>query len=418
MIDCVEVRVIAGRGGDGCVSFRREKYVPRGGPDGGDGGEGGDVVLVSDGSVGSLRELARRKVYRAGRGEHGQGARRHGRRGDDAVVRVPVGTQVRGLGESVLVADLSGGGEQAVVVARGGLGGRGNAWFARAEWQVPRIAQRGHRGEDVQIELELKLVSDVAIVGLPNVGKSSLLRAISAARPRVAEYPFTTVEPVLGVVGVGFESFVVADMPAVVEGAHRGAGLGVQFLRHVERTRLLLHLVDGSREDPVWDVEVVKRQLAQYSGALLERSEVVVVNKVDLPGVEARMGELVDAFRRRGIEPQFVSAAERRGTDDLLERIADVLSRQRWEGGVEAGREVRPRAGGRRFKVYREGQGFRVEGETAVAFAEMMPVEVEEGRQELWWRLGRWGVSAALRRAGAGRGDRVRLGEVEVEWPG
>jgi GTP-binding protein len=181
---------------------------------------------------------------------------------------------------------------------------------------------------------------------------------------------------------------------------------------------LLLHLVDGSREDPMWDVEVVKRELARYSAALVERPEVVVVNKIDLALVEARMGQLADAFRQRGIEAHFVSAVERRGTDELLERIAEMLSTERWEGSVEAGRVVRPRAGARRFEVYREGQGFRVEGDTVVTFAEMMPVEVEEGRQELWWRLGHWGVGAALRRAGARAGDRVRLGEVEVEWPG
>jgi GTP-binding protein len=333
------------------------------------------------------------------------------------VVCVPVGTQVRRLGESALVADF-GEGQERAVVARGGLGGRGNRWFARPEWRVPRIAQRGHDGEDVEIELEWKLVADVGIVGLPNVGKSSLLRAMTAARPRVAGYPFTSVEPVLGVAGARFETFVVADMPALVEGAHGGAGLGVEFLRHIERTRLLLHLVDGSRGDPLSDMEVVKRELVQYCAALVERPEVVVVNKIDVPLVEARMAELADTFRRRGIEPQFISAAKRRGTDELLERIADILSREPRETAVEAGRVMRLRGAGRRFEVCREGQGFRVEGERVVTFAEMMPVEVEEGRQELWWRLGRWGVSAALRRAGARAGDRVRLGEVEVEWPG
>lgn len=399
------------------MSFRREKYVPRGGPDGGDGGNGGNVVVLADGSVATLREFGRQRVFKAERGGHGEGSGKNGRRGREVVLRVPLGTEVRRLGDSVLLADLAEAGES-VVVARGGLGGRGNTWFARAEYRAPRIAQRGQAGEEVEIQLDLKLLADVGIVGLPNVGKSTLLRGMSAARPRVAEYPFTTLEPVLGVVDVGFESFVLADIPGLIEGAHKGAGLGLDFLRHIERTRVVVHLLDGARPDPLSDMEVVNRELSEYSAALAERPQVVVVNKVDLTEVEARVGELEEAFVRKGLVPQFVSAAERRGIDELARRMAEVLSTERREAPPEEPPVVRPRPLGRRFDVRRVEDGFRVEGERVVTFAEMMPVELEEGRQELWWRLGRWGVSAALRRAGAKAGDHIRLGKVELEWPG
>jgi len=268
------------------------------------------------------------------------------------------------------------------------------------------------------VELDLKLLADVGIIGLPNAGKSTLLRAISRARPRVADYPFTTREPVLGVVDVGFESFLVADMPGLIEDAHAGVGLGLEFLRHIERTRVLVHLLDGTRLDPLSDMDVVNYELSEYSAALAHRPQLVVVNKLDLPRVKARVGELKEAFARRGLEAYFVSAAERQGTDELVPRIAEVLLSERGEVAEEVSPVVRPKPLGRRFQVRREEDGFRVEGERVVTFAEMMPVEMEEGRQELWWRLGRWGVSGALRRAGARLGARVRLGKVELEWPG
>lgn len=417
MIDYLLIRAVGGSGGNGCVSFRREKYVPRGGPDGGDGGNGGSVVVVGEPAVSTLRELGRKRLWRAERGEHGKGSGRHGRRGKDVVLRVPIGTQVRLGKQGVLAGDLDVVGAS-VVVARGGLGGKGNAWFARADYQTPRIAQRGQEGETREVELDLKVLADVGIVGLPNVGKSTLLRAISAARPRIADYPFTTREPVLGFVEVGSGSFVVADIPGLIEGAHRGAGLGLEFLRHVERTRVLVHVLDGTRPDPVADMEVVNRELAEYSGVLTERRQVVVVNKVDLASVEKRGRELGGTLAARGVEAQFVSAVERRGTEELVRRVGEVLSREREEAEPLSPPLLRPKPVGQRFEVTREDDGFRVEGERVVMFAEMMPVEVEEGRQELWWRLGRWGVSAALRRAGAQPGARVRLGRVEVEWPG
>jgi GTP-binding protein len=375
------------------------------------------VVLVADGSVRTLREIGRRREYGGERGQHGRGSGKNGRRGEERVVKVPVGTEVRDEESGEMLADLDREGK-AAVVARGGLGGRGNRWFARAVYRAPRIAQRGQRGEQRDVQLDLKLLADVGIVGLPNAGKSTLLRAVSAARPKVADYPFTTLEPALGVVDVGFERFVMADIPGLIEGAHEGSGLGLDFLRHVERTRLLVHLVDGSRPDPLGDVETVNRELSEYSSALAERPQVVVVNKVDLAEVRARRGELEGLFGRRGLEPLFVSAAEREGTQELVRRLAEALKATAEERRPVEPPVIRPRPLGRRFEVRREDGCFRVEGERVVTFAEMMPVEVEEGRQELWWRLSRWGVGSALRRAGAGPGDRVRLGSVELEWPG
>jgi len=379
------------------------------------------VVLVADGSVRTLKEMGRKRVYRGEGGRHGQGSGKHGRRGEDVVLRVPVGTQVEDAGGGELVVDLDEEGKT-VIAARGGLGGRGNTWFARAVYRAPRIAQRGQPGEGRELQLDLKLLADVGLVGMPNAGKSTLLRAISAARPRVADYPFTTLEPSLGVVERGYERFVVADIPGLIEGAHAGVGLGLDFLRHVERTRVLVHLIDGSRPDPLADMDAVNRELAEYGGGLEERDQIVVVNKVDLAEVRRRVPELRKLLGSREIDASFISAEEGEGTEDLVRSMAAALAARREERPAAAVEvpKLRPRPLGRGFSVRREGEAFRVEGERVATFVEMMPVETEEGRQETWWRLGRWGVSGALRRAGAAAGDRVRLGkvELELEWPG
>ncbi|MBI2913067.1 MAG: GTPase ObgE [Chloroflexi bacterium] len=419
MIDQVEILVQGGAGGAGCVSFRREKYVPKGGPDGGDGGMGGSVILVGDESVRTLREIGRRRVLRGERGGRGEGGGRHGRGGRDCVVAVPVGTEVARIGAGDVrekVVDLTAVG-QTVAVARGGLGGWGNARFATAVHRAPRIAQKGQDGEEWRLVLDLKLLADVGLVGQPNAGKSTLLRAISAARPKVADYPFTTLEPVLGVVEVGYERFVVADIPGLIEGAHRGAGLGLDFLRHVERTKVVVHLLDGSRPEPVRDLDVVNKELRQYGHGLVGREQVIAVNKLDLGEVRGRKGELEVQLRSRGLDPLFVSAVTGEGVEALVARLVAVLRRQREAVAPMAATAVlRPLPLARAVRVRREGGAFRVEGERVVAFAEMMPLEQAEGRSELWRRLGRWGVVGALRRAGAKPGDRVRLGRVEVEW--
>ena len=283
------------------------------------------MVLVADGSVRTLKEIGRKRVYRAERGQHGQGSGKHGRRGEEAVLRVPVGTQVQAVASGELVADLDEAGKT-VVVARGGLGGRGNTWFARAEYRAPRIAQRGQPGGERELQLDLKLLADVGLVGMPNAGKSTLLRAISAARPRVAAYPFTTLEPALGVVELGYERFVVADIPGLIEGAHAGVGLGLDFLRHVERTRVLVHLIDGSRPDPLADMDAVNRELAEYGGGLAERGQIVkacVVLKSGYTGNEPMVKELQEfvkktiALYKYPRSVQFVASLPRTETGKL-----------------------------------------------------------------------------------------------------
>jgi GTP-binding protein len=366
-------------------------------------------------------ELGRRRIYKADRGRHGQGSNKHGRNAEDLVLKVPVGTQLTRLdteGGEEPVGDLTEAGMR-IVVARGGSGGWGNARFATSTHQAPRIAQRGQAAEELRLRLDLKLLADVGIVGLPNAGKSTLLTQISAARPKIAAYPFTTLEPNLGVADVGWDRFVVADIPGLIEGAHEGAGLGLDFLRHIERTRVTIHLLDGSSEDPWRDLETVNEELNQYGEGLAERPQIVVINKTDIPEVAARRAEFEKAFRKRGIEPHFMSAAGGEGVGKVMEVVAARLAETRSEDATAAAAEttqltvLRPKERG--VRVHQEDGAYRVEGERETTFAEMMPVETEEGRAELWRRFQRWGVTGALKRAGAKEGDRVLLGRVELE---
>jgi len=399
------------------MSFRREKFVPRGGPDGGDGGDGGSVILVADRSVRTLKEIGRKRVFRAEAGGRGEGGNKHGRRGESLVLKVPPGTETwreAGSGSRELVGELIEDGTS-LVVARGGMGGWGNARFATSVRRAPRIAQRGQRGEEADLVLELKLLADVGIVGLPNAGKSTLLRAISAARPKVADYPFTTLEPVLGVVERDWQTFVAADIPGLIEGAHRGAGLGLDFLRHIERTKVILYLVDGSSDDPLADLGTVEAEVKEYGRGVAERARVVAVNKIDKPEVDRRRREIREQFARTGLDVFLVSAAGGEGLDALLGFLAEMVGEDAERAAEQkpmAEVVQKPRSD---LRVRREDGAFRVQGERAVAFAEMMPVETDEGRAELWRRLKRWGVSGALRRAGAKPGDRVKFGDVELE---
>jgi GTPase len=419
VIDRIEIAVKGGDGGNGAVSFHREKFVPRGGPDGGDGGRGGDVVIEASNSVRNLKELGRRRIYNALPGGKGQGSNKHGRNAEHLVLKVPAGTQITRVapdGSEEPVGDLTSAGAR-LVVARGGAGGWGNARFATSTHQAPRIAQNGQAGEEARVRLDLKLLADVGIIGLPNAGKSTLLAGISAARPKIGSYAFTTLEPNLGVVDVGWDRFVVADIPGLIEGAHEGAGLGLDFLRHVERTRILLHLLDGSSEDPWADMETVNAELREYGQGLADRPQIVVLNKTDIEEVAERRGEFERQFRKRGLEPRFMSAAGGEGVSEVMELIASRLSELRQEEDVAAHPEPLPvlRPKQRGVRIQRENGAFRVEGDRESAFAEMMPIDTEEGRAELWRRFQRWGVTGALRRAGAKQGDRVRLGRVEIE---
>ncbi|MGH7794520.1 MAG: GTPase ObgE [Candidatus Binatia bacterium] len=328
-IDETKIRVFAGDGGRGCVSFRREKHVPRGGPNGGNGGPGGDVVMVADPQLLTLLDLRYQKQYKAGRGQHGMGSDCHGRRGDDRVIHVPVGTIIRDAATGELIGDLPTAGER-MIIAAGGRGGKGNAHFVSSTHRSPRFAQPGEPGEERELEIELRLLADVGIIGLPNAGKSTLIAAISAVRPKIADYPFTTLVPNLGVVGYeAGKSFVVADIPGLIEGAHEGHGLGHKFLRHVMRTRLLIHLIDASQidpEDPLADWNTVNRELALFDPELAKKPQIVVANKIDL--AEARENAKVLARKlAKEFRPLYmISAATTEGVGKLVQTVGGKLA--------------------------------------------------------------------------------------------
>ncbi len=329
LVDSVRITVRAGDGGNGCVSFRREKYVPRGGPDGGDGGRGGDVILVVDEGLNTLLHLHHRRLVRAGRGQHGRGSNKTGAGGEDVRLQVPPGTVVRDAASSEILGDLVED-SQEMVVARGGRGGRGNARFATSTNRAPRTAEEGGKGEELDLDLELKLLADVGLVGLPNAGKSTLLARLSAARPKVADYPFTTVEPHLGVVspsGDDLRTLVMADIPGLIEGAHEGAGLGIQFLRHVERCPVLAHLVDLASTVPLGErVDTIRGELEAHTAPLQDRPWVLVGTKLDaVDDREAALAELAAVATSYGVRSIAISAVTGEGIDRLVGLLFDLV---------------------------------------------------------------------------------------------
>jgi len=385
--DRARISVQAGRGGDGGLSFRREKFVPRGGPDGGDGGRGGDVLLIADPDLRDLSSLGSKRVFKAGRGEPGRGSGKHGADGADIELHVPVGTQV--FTEDQIVADLAAPGAR-VAVARGGRGGRGNRHFATPTRQTPRFAEIGLPGEEAELELRLKLLADAALVGLPNAGKSSLLRRISNAKPKVADYPFTTLQPVLGTVeSPDGRQLTVADVPGLIEGASHGVGLGHEFLAHLERARLLLHVIDAAVAGPAEQFRQIDHELAEYGAGLDERNQVVVLNKIDLlpepPPFQLDDGRIVGVFH--------VSAATGAGIEELRRKLFElcppVPPPQVDPEGLAEFLVYRPQPRATTFKILRTDRGFRVLGSPPP------PDELE----------------AALRAAGARSGSEVEVGD-------
>jgi len=325
-IDYVKIFVKAGDGGRGCVSFRREKYVPRGGPDGGDGGKGGDVIIRASSELHTLLDHKYKKSYKAKRGEHGKGSNMKGKDGEDLIINVPVGTVIKDSDTDEILADLDNEGKE-FRVAKGGKGGLGNAHFVTPTNQAPRYAQPGEAGEERWIILELKLLADIGLIGLPNAGKSTLISVISSARPKIADYPFTTLTPILGVVKYGeYQSFVVADIPGLIEGAHKGVGLGHQFLRHVERTSMLLHLVDVSDfvdSNPIEDFEKIQKELELYNPQLIRKPLAVVGTKIDIANEGLRLRKLEEYCLKKGIDFFPVSAVKKEGIDKLLKYLAE-----------------------------------------------------------------------------------------------
>lgn len=421
MIDKLEIRVKAGEGGDGVVSFRREKFVPYGGPDGGDGGNGGSVIIRAEPAATSLRKYRYRKIYRAGDGRHGGGQRKHGRNGSDLILPVPPGTLVANktvMSDNELIADLKEAGEQ-VVIVKGGRGGMGNAHFASSTHQTPRIAQRGEPGEERDIILEMRLIADVGIIGYPNAGKSTLLAEASAARPEIASYPFTTLEPILGAVEAGRQSFILAEIPGLIEDAHLGRGLGHEFLRHCLRTKILLHLIDGSHEAPVEDMIRVNNELVLYDSALAEKPQIVAVNKIDLSPVAVRQKEIEALFREAGIEAFFLSAATGKGVKELMAAVAEKLSQmEKSRAGLEEKpRKIfRPQPSDSGQRVNKEGETFVIKAPELERIVAMRGVTEGELRAQLKRQLSRAGIIRELEKAGIKPGDRVRCGTLEWGW--
>jgi GTP-binding protein len=420
-VDEVTIEVQAGDGGNGCVAFRREKFVPRGGPSGGDGGRGGDVVLVADERLTTLLDYHFQRHYRAERGGNGGSNLRHGKHGQHCELRVPVGTVVYDEETGEWLADLVQPGQR-VVVARGGRGGHGNAYFANPLQQTPRFAEKGEPGERRRLRLELKLLADVGLVGYPNVGKSTLISRISAARPKIADYPFTTLVPNLGVVFVEpGRSFVVADLPGLIEGAHAGEGLGHQFLRHVERCRVLVHLLDISGmtgRDPLQDFEVIQRELELYDPDLLRRPMVVALNKADVAPPELR-DRVRDALREKGYSVHVISAATGEGVQSLVYHLAELLdSIPPPATPVEEMVVIRaPRQDERAWHVEQTGEHeFEVQGKGIERMVKMTDLENEEAVRRLHRKLERIGVLQRLREAGIQHGDTVRIGDEEFDF--
>lgn len=414
--DEAKIYVRGGDGGNGCVSFRREKFVPFGGPNGGNGGKGGDVYLVASAHLNTLIQFQHKVHFKAERGEHGRGKDQFGKSGADLFVEVPVGTVVFDAETGELLADLTEDGQKALV-ARGGRGGRGNASFATPTNQAPRIAEKGEPGEERWLRLELRLIADVGIVGAPNAGKSTLLAAVSAARPKIADYPFTTLIPNLGVVEVDGATFVMADIPGLIEGAHHGAGLGDKFLRHIRRTRVLVHLLDGAAPDPLADFAAINRELELFSPDLAQKPQIVVLNKMDLPEARDKWPRVATVLKRQGREALAISAATGEGVQTLLRQVAAMLRElPRAPAPAPEQKVFRPKPDEDAFTIEREGEAWRVRGIKVERAAAMTNWDLDEAVLRFQRMLDGMGITDALREAGVGPGDTVLIGDAVLEW--
>lgn len=413
-VDHVFIKVAGGDGGNGIVSFRREKYVPLGGPDGGDGGKGGSIIFEVDEGLNTLLDFKYQRQYKAERGANGSGANQIGKDAEDLIVRVPPGTIVKDVKTGKVIGDLIQNKER-LVVAKGGKGGRGNVRFANPQRKAPRFSEAGEKGEARELELELKLLADVGLVGFPNVGKSTLIASVSKAKPKIANYPFTTLIPNLGVVKIGsHQSFVMADIPGLIEGASEGIGLGHDFLRHIERTRLIVHLVDASGSDgrdPVEDVKIIRQELSKFNQELAEKPEILVATKMDL-GCEENLAKLQATYGE--IIP--ISAVTRSGLDELLEVIVNKLAELPKKEIAEERIEITPEfIDEESFTITKTEDGYEIEG-PALGWINRFDYRNFEALQYIETRLEYLGVMEALRNKGAVDGDIIRIGEVEFEF--
>ncbi len=420
LVDQAKIEVEAGSGGKGCLSFRREKFIPFGGPDGGDGGRGGDVILVATSDARTLVDFSYQPLYRAHHGEHGRGKNQHGRDSANITVKVPVGTVVWDQ-NGVILADLSQEGQQ-FLAARGGRGGRGNSSFTTATRQAPRLAEKGEPGEKKELRLELKLLADVGLVGFPNAGKSTLLSRVTAARPKIADYPFTTLEPQLGVVKLsGERSFVIADVPGLIEGASEGKGLGLQFLRHLERTRVLLHLVEVAETGTLGELEkgikVIERELSRYPEHLEQLPRILVLTKLDACPDRAKIERWVESLRKKGWLVAAISAVAGEGLNELMEmawtKIIELPVAPKAPVVQEEHKVYRPEA---RFSIRIEDGVYLVEGPEIHKWTSMTDFGTRGGIERYHNILRRMGVLSELKKRGVQDGDKVLCDDHELIW--
>lgn len=437
MIDEIVIKVVSGNGGNGSISGRREKFVPYGGPDGGDGGDGGDVYARCDQNVNTLLGFQYNRMCKAGNGSGGMGKKRHGKQGEDAEIVVPEGTELWNRVTKVRIADLTVHAER-LLIAKGGRGGRGNVHFTSSTNQFPLLAEEGDPGQEIELRLELKLLADVGIVGAPNAGKSSLLAAVSAARPKVADYPFTTLEPLLGVVEHGRDGFVMVDIPGLIEGAHTGVGLGDEFLRHIERTNVLVHVIDGSLDDPIEEYHRTRNEMRLFNKDLTNRPEIVALNKRDIPDVEVMFDLVKDELAKDAVAVHCISAVGRIGLEPLLHDVAETLSEVREKREVSESRSIvrdegptpvtvgstideipvlRPKPVDEQTKVRKPRSGaYVVTLRSATRFASMVDLNNWNARLQFYEQLRRQGVIDALKEAGIEPGDTYVVGKHELEW--
>jgi GTP-binding protein len=419
-IDQVEIHVQSGKGGDGVVHFRREKYVPRGGPDGGDGGKGGDVILEVLPTLNTFK-FRHKERFLAEEGRPGAKQKMYGRAGEDLIIHVPPGTVVYEIldGETLsLLGDLTIPGQQ-LTVCKGGRGGRGNVHFKSSTNQVPRTAEKGEPAEEKRLKLELKLIADIGLIGVPNAGKSTLLSVLTNAKPRIAPYPFTTLEPNLGVANIDDDTTVVlADIPGLIEGASEGAGLGHEFLRHIQRTRVLIHLLDGLAPDPLADFSQINSELSLFDPHLGVKPQIVALNKIDQPEVQERLPELKKEMKKRGVSLMTISALARTNVRELLLKAAGALAEAPALEDIEPPMPVyRPAEDPREFTISREDDaGWRISGTAIERAAAMTYWEHHESVRRFQKLLETLGVQETLREAGISEGDTVRVGEFELEW--
>ena len=422
MIDQVFINIKSGNGGDGAISGRHEKYVPHGGPDGGHGGDGGDIIITAAKNITSLARYKRTEKFISGDGDNGSGGKKSGSKGKDVNIAVPVGTEVWALnGKEELLADLDTAGDN-ILVAPGGSGGRGNSAFATSVNQYPVLSEKGQGGMSRRLRLDLKVIADVGIIGAPNAGKSSLVSVISRARPKIAGYPFTTLEPVLGVVEHKGEAFVVADIPGLIEGAHQGVGLGDDFLRHIERTKILVHVIDGSAEDPVMELDKVNLELSMYGKSLIDRPQVVAVNKVDLDEVLSRSDVLKDDISESCESVVAISAVTGFGIGELLDEVLTCLDNVIKEKKPEISTENRSPAlintkpPNDRLSIQVSNGVFVVNMPSAARIAAMVDQNNWEAMTQFYAYLRKKGVVQALYDAGIASGDTVKIENMEWDW--